>query len=186
MAFNSKYFNGTKMLQLLPKAEAFSTYVTPDNIVIGIFQGKRGANPLLDFKVRILQDGITEIPVLPPHTYWVVDLMLKCVDNSTEVSHICKYYLNFYATCNPFQNQPDRDNYKLQTLQYITSNYGHLNNKNSLSMDYVAIIIELFCLNEKQTPGAYMFRDLLQKIYDYSTGAANYIQLLEAAKPGFR
>jgi hypothetical protein len=186
MPFNPKYFSDGTMKQLRPAANAFSTYTTPDNIVIGIFQGNRGANPALDFKVRILFDGENKTPLLPPHTYWVVDLMLKSVEYQIEIKEIATYYLEFYQNCQPFANAAERVNYLLLTRDEIVERYTHINHGNTLSLDYVSIIIELFCLNEKQTPGAYMFRDLLQSIYNYADGAANYIELLEAAKPGNR
>lgn len=192
MAFNCDYYNGLEMLQKrkgrskLPPIQAFSTYKTTDNIVIGIFQGERGENPDLDFKVRVLFEGAENRPLLPPHSYWVVDLMLKCVKYNNEVKELAAYYLNFYDNCSPFKTHEERLNYQIQTLSYVKEKYSHIDDNNSLSLEYVAIIIELFCLNEKQTSTAYMFRDLLQKIYDYANGSANYIQLLEAAKPGNR
>ena len=76
--------------------------------------------------------------------------------------------------------------YKLPSLDYIKEKYEHIDDLNSLSLDYAAIIVELFCLNEKQTERAYKFKELLQRISDYANGGANYIQLLEAAKPGNR
>jgi len=112
--------------------------------------------------------------------------MLKCVEYQDDVKEIVKYYREFYDSCTPFQTQQDRTNYKLETREYITNKYTHLNDKMSLSIDYVAIIVELFCLNERQTDGAYMFKELLDMIYSYADGAANYVQLLNAAKPGFR
>ena len=186
MSFNERYYSGGKMYQLKPKAAAFSTYVTPDNIVIGIFQGRRGGNPLLDFKLRILLDGDNQSPILPPHTYWVVDLMLKCVKYKKEVQEILDFYLNFYETCDPFKTQIERVNYELKTLDYIKKRFSHLEDKDTPSLDYIVILIELFCLNEKQTPDAYMFKNLLNKLSKYASGASNYIELLEAAKPGNR
>ena len=149
-----------------------------------MFQGKRGENPELDFKVRVLFDGEEKSPLLPPHSYWVVDLMLKCVEYNKEVKEIAEYYLNFYNTCTPFKTKGQRNNYQLQTLKYIKEKYKHIDHQNTLSLDYVAIIIELFCLNEKQTSGAFMFKNLLQKLSAYAGGAANYVDLLEATKPG--
>jgi len=186
MAFNQQYYNNGIMRQLSPRADAFSTYFTSDNIVIGTFQGERGGRPDLDFKVRVLFDGEDKRPILPPHTYWVVDLMLKCADYGKEVGEIASYYRTFYNQCTPFATQTARHNYVLQTRPYITAKYKHIEHQGTLSLDYVATIVELFCLCEKQTAGAYMFRDLLKEIYDYAGGASNYIQLLEAAKPGNR
>lgn len=186
MPFNPNYVQGGKMLQLKPKCVAFSTFFTSDNIVIGIFQGNRGDNPHLDIKVRILFDGEENTPILPPHSYWVVDLMLKCEQYSSVVAAIAKFYLDFYESCSPFSTQDERINYQLKTKDYIIKNYGGIVHQNSLSLEYIAIIIELFCLNEKQTQGAYMFKDLLNQILLYSTNKSNYIELLEASKAGFQ
>lgn len=50
--YNTNYYKDEKMLQLKPYAEAIHTFKTGDGTIIAIFQGNRGDNPELDFRVK--------------------------------------------------------------------------------------------------------------------------------------
>ncbi len=184
--YNDKYFDGANLKQLRPKQNAFKTYVAKDGIVIGLFQGKRGARPDLDFKIKILVPGIDKQPNTLPHSFWVVDLLLKIPMYKTEVREIIQYYIDYYSRTSPFVSVEERNVYTLETVAYITSRFSHIEQTYTPSLDNVAMMIELFCKNEKVNPGAYMFRDLLVTIRDYIDGNKHYIEVLEAAKAGFR
>lgn len=186
MTYNEKYFHDNCLWQLRPAAKAINTYVTTDGVVIGMFQGSKGQFPKIDFIVKILKSGADERPFPPLHSLWVVDLMLKINDYKKEVREILTYYIKFYDDLVPFQSANARKDYKLQTVNYIVKKYSHLEQKHTLSLEYVAIIIELFCLNEKRNKGAYMFRNLLQKLLDYTNGNVDYIEVMRASAPGFR
>lgn len=186
MKYNVKYYHDNSLWQLKPADEAINTYKTIDGIVIGMFQGSRGQYPDIDFVVKILKPGENEKPFPPLHSLWVVDLMLKINDFKKEVNEIIKYYISFYKKLEPFKEPKSRIGYKLQTVQYITTKYKHIEQAHTLSLEYVATIIELFCINEKRTEGAYMFKDLLQKLLDYTDNKCDYIDLLRASEPGFR
>jgi len=188
MQYNEKYFHDDALWQLnrKPHIKAINTYLTIDGVVIGMFQGNRGQYPEVDFVVRVLKSGIDERPFPPPHSFWVVDLMLKINDYKEDVKEILEYYLEFYDTVPPFQTPEDRKDYKLRTVNFITEKYRHIEQPFTLSLEYVAIIVELFCVNEKRNEGAYMFRDLLKILLAYTNGKADYIQVMQATKPGFR
>lgn len=186
MTYNSRYYHTNSLWQLKPLAKAINTYKTNDGIIIGMFQGKRGQYPDIDFILKILKPGISERPFPPLHSLWVVDLILKISDYKKEVREIIEYYLKFYDTLQPFQTAAARNGYQLQTSNYIVKKYSHINQAHTLSLEYVAIIIELFCINEKRNAGAYMFRGLLQTLLDYTNGNADYIQVMRASEPGFR
>ncbi|HMO78149.1 MAG TPA: hypothetical protein PKA42_02485 [Candidatus Paceibacterota bacterium] len=184
--YNEKYFDGTTLKQLSPKLNAFKTYVAKDGNVIGLFQGKRGARPDLDFKIKILVPGADKKSNTLPHSFWVVDLLLKIPTYKSEVREIIQYYIAYYARTKPFASVGERDGYTLETVEEITSRFSHIEQAYTPTLDNVAIMIELFCKNEKINPGAYMFRDLLVTIRDYIDGNKHYIEVLEAAKAGFR
>ena len=151
-----------------------------------MFQGNRGQYPEIDFIVRVLKSGSEERPFPPPHSFWVVDLMLKINDYKADVKEILEYYLEFYDTVEPFGNPESRNDYTPRTVEYITEKYQHIEQSFTLSLEYVAIIIELFCINEKRNEGAYMFRDLLKILLAYTNEEVDYIQVMQATKPGFR
>lgn len=54
--YNPKYFKDGDMWQYRgPKGPAIHTFTAADGTAIGMFQGKKGARPDLDFRVKILQ-----------------------------------------------------------------------------------------------------------------------------------
>ena len=122
----------------------------------------------------------------PTHTFWVVDLLLKIPQYRNEVREIVQYYIDYYARTFPFSSVQERNNYQLETVAEITTRYAHIEQSYTLSLDYVATIIELFCKNEKINPGAYMFRNLLLTLKDYIDDDRHYTEVLQAAMPGYR
>ena len=184
--YNSKYYDATNLIQLRPHSIAFKTIKTRDGTLIGLFQGERGERPDIDFVIKILIPGADKIMRPPTHTFWVVDLLLKIPQFRNEVREIVQYYIDYYERTTPFSSIEERNNYQLETVEEITIRYAHLEQSYTLSLDYVAITIELFCKNEKINPGAYMFRDLLLTLRDYINGKKHYTEVLQAAMPGFR
>lgn len=184
--YNPKYYDGVTLRQLRPSLAAFKTYKTKDATLIGLFQGKRGARPDLDFVIKILIPGHDKKLRPPTHTFWVVDLLLKIPEYKKEVREIVEYYIDYYERTSPFSSIQERDGYQLETVREITTRYVRLEQSYTLSLDYVATVVELFCKNEKVTPGAYMFHALLVALRDYIDEKKHYTEVLQAAMPGFR
>jgi len=186
LEYNSKYFDGTNLLQLKPKATALKTFKIKGGIVIGMFQGKKGQRPDLDFVIKILRPGLKERAEAPIHSYWVVDLILKIEFFNKEIRDILTYYLDFYNTVSPFDTIEDRNSYQLKTVKEITDKYGYIDSKINLTpLEYVCTILELFSICEKRNEGAYMFKNLLQMLIDYADNKVDYMHVLKAAQPGF-
>lgn len=186
MNYNSNYYFEEKLHQLKPKKEAIHTFKTSEGILIGVFQGSRGLHPDIDFVVKILKPGEEERPFPPLHSFWVVDLMMKTVEYRKEVIEILEYYIDFYKNLSPFQSVEERARFNFTTVEHITEEYKHINQEHTLSLDYVCMIIELFCINEKRNEGAYMFHDLLKTLLNYAKNEVDYITVIQAAQPGFR
>jgi len=184
--YNPRYYDGINLTQLRPRLVAFRTYVTNDGTIIGLFQGNRGTRPDIDFVIKILVPGEDKIMRPPTHTFWVVDLLLKIPQYRREVREIIQYYIDFYERTLPFESVEQRNNYQLETVEEITTRYIHTEQSYTLSLDYVATVIELFCKNEKINPEAYMFHDLLLTIRDYIDDNKHYTEVLQSAQPGFR
>ncbi|MGC9968813.1 MAG: hypothetical protein ABSC29_03760 [Minisyncoccia bacterium] len=185
LVYNPKYYDGTNLKQIRPNVSAFKTYTTRDGTLIGLFQGSRGANPELDFVIKILIPGGDKRLRPPTHTFWVVDLLLKIPQYRAEVREIIEYYIKFYDRSKPFFSVEERNNYQLETVEEITSKYAHIDQPYTLSLDYVATVIELFSKNEKLRAGAYMFHDLLTALRDYIDNKLHYTEVLQAALPGY-
>lgn len=202
MNYNPKYYVNGELTQakakraqiggeivILPK-KAIHTYTLSDGTLVGMFQGSRGRCPKLDFVVKILTVGKESKLEAPPHTYWVVDLLIKAQKYPTEVKEIVKFYSEFYEKCVPFKDVKDRQNYKPRTVDAISKSYEHVVVERTLPIDYVALIVELFCLCEKQNVSAetnvYMFKNILKLLSKYVDGEANYMDVLRNSVPQMR
>ena len=186
IVYNTKYYDGAHLWRLLPRLCAFKTYKMKDGTIVALFQGNRGINPELDFVIRMLVPGVDKRPTAPTHTYWVVDLLLKIPQYKDEVREIVQYYIDYYERVKPFSTVEERNNSELETVEEIMRRYAHIEQSYTLSLDFVATVIELFCKNEKLTPGAYWFKNLLLTLRDYIDGDKHYIEVLGAALPGFK
>jgi len=184
--YNTNYYDGINLTQMRPRLVAFKTYKIKDGTLVDLFQGNRGMRPDIDFVIKILIPGIDKKLRPPTHTFWVVDLLLKIPQYRNEVREIVQYYIDYYARTLPFSSIQERNTHRLETVEEITTRYAHLEQPYTLSLDYVATVIELFCKNEKINPSAYMFRDLLIALRDYIDGNKHYTEVLQAAMPGFR
>lgn len=186
LTYNPNYYDDANLMQMRPRLTAFKTYKMKDGALIGLFQGSLGARPDIDFVIKILIPGPDKKLRPPTHTFWVVDLLLKIPQFKKEVREIVQYYIDYYERTTPFSSVQERNDYQLETVEEITTRYAHLEQSYTLSLDYVATVIELFCKNEKINPGAYMFRDLLIALRDYIDGNKHYTEVLQAAMPGYR
>lgn len=184
--YNPRYFINNELWQLRPKRKAINVYKTEEGILVGMFQGARGQYPEIDFVVKILKPGINERLIPPPHSFWVVDLMMKIVEHRNETIQILEYYLNYYDSLEPFNSSNERNNYELETVEFIANEFKEIEQSYTLSINYVAIIIELFCKNEKRNDGAYMFRNLLETLLKYAKNEVDYMTVILASQPGFR
>lgn len=179
--YNGNYYKNGKMLQLRPYAEAIHTFKPGDGTIIAIFQGNRGDNPELDFRVKYLNNAPDARPVLLPHVDWVVDLLIKAQKYPEEVKELLDYFITFYDSCKPFASIADRASYTPKSIKIIGGKYSHVRVPGTFSMDGIAIILELFCICEKQTVGAHQFKLLLQMTRNYMDGKINYRNLLNLA-----
>ena len=184
--YNQNYYDGINLMQMRPREVAFKTHKMLDGTLIGLFQGSRGVRPDIDFVIKILIPGPDKKLRPPTHTFWVVDLLLKIPQYKNEVREIVQYYIDYYGRTAPFSSVQERNSYQLETVGEITTRYAQLEQPYTLSLDYVATVIELFCKNEKINPDAYMFRDLLLSLRDYIDGNKHYTEVLQAAMPGYR
>lgn len=141
-----------------PKGPAIHTFITADGTAIGMFQGSRGVRPDLDFKIKILLPTPESTPYMLPHDEWVVDLLIKAQHFPHEVIGILEHYIHFYENCRPFASTEERASYTPTTVRQIEELYGNVNVDGTMPIGSIALILELFCLCEKQNPDAHQFR----------------------------
>lgn len=181
MTYNSDYYVNGKLRMKRGHIEAIHTYETKDGTLIGMFQGSRGTHPELDFRVRYLNAGAEARPVMLPHVDWIVDVLLKAQTFHDDMVNFLDYYISFYDKCEPFKSVEERANYKPVSLEHIRKTYPNIVVPGTLSIDGLALILELFCLCEKQNEGAHQFKYSLQWTKECIEGKRNYRVLLNLA-----
>ncbi len=181
MTYNSDYYKDGKMRMVRGNEVAIHTFTTQDGTLIGMFQGNRGEKPELDFRVKYLNAGKDAKPVLLPHVDWIVDVLLKAQHFPEEMKAILDYFSLFYDTCTPFRSVEERRDYAPTSLGYIEKTYADVNVPGTLSIGGLALILELFCLCEKQNQDAHQFKYSLVWTKECIEGKKNYRNLLNLA-----
>ena len=150
-------------------------------IKVAMYQGERGANPDLDFVIKYLAPNKRLRAI--SHTHWIVDLIVKSSSNNINVLEFVSNWITLYPQIPPFVSVEERNNYELQFVEQFTSNFDiALNHYGNYKVDFLATIIELFIKCEKQTPNAFMFKNMLDLMKDYCEGKKDFYQIISHSK----
>lgn len=179
--FNEKYYKDGKMLQLSPKATAIHTWDVGDGMLIAIFQGNRGEKPDLDFRVKYLNAGAEQHPIILPHVDWIVDVLMKAQNFRNDMIELLDFFIDYYEKCNPFHSVDDREKFEPRLAGLLGDKYSHVEVPNTLPITGLALVIELFCICEKQTTNAHQFKLLLLWTKRCLEGELNYRAVLNLA-----
>jgi hypothetical protein len=157
-------------------------YYQPDEkTLVGIYQGFRGENPELDFIVKYKEDGGRLRT--PSHTHWIVDLLVKCETQKEEVKNYIYDMIGMYDAIQPFNTIEERNSYTLEYVnKYLKEKHGNLSSSGYYSINTLTTFIELFSKCEKQTKGAFMFRNLLELVKEYTEGKKDFYQVVGYSK----
>ena len=147
---------------------------------IAIYQGGRGARPDLDFIVKHKEEG--KRLRTPSHTHWIVDLMVKAQYDKGIVKSYVEDMIEMYDECEPFKNEEERNTYKLQCPTKYWMKHIMLEDRGYYPLQVLTSFIELFSKCEKQTPEAFMFRNLLVLIKEYCEGKKDFYQIVGYSK----
>jgi hypothetical protein len=147
---------------------------------IAIYQGGRGARPDLDFILKHKEDG--KKLRTPSHTHWIVDLIAKKQCSSEIIKNYVDDLLDIYDESEPFNCTTSRDTYKLKYYSLLGPKYLELQNCGYYSVEVLTTFVELFSKCEKQTPNAFMFRNLLVLMKDYCEGRRDFYQVVGYSK----
>ncbi|WP_027138818.1 hypothetical protein [Gaetbulibacter saemankumensis] len=181
--YNPTYYNNGKIFyNRNGYHESVKIFQLNDGIIIGIFQGSRGANPKLDFIVKQLEPGKKSKVRTPSHTHWIVDLLLKAEKHKTLVLEFVQFYIVQYNKLQCFKTISERNNCSITTEKIVLKKFSKLNETGNYSIQYLATIIELFIRCEKQTPKAFMFFNLLKLIENYCNGSKDYYSVVSLSK----
>jgi len=156
------------------------TWELSDGNYVSIYQGSRGHNPELDYIVKYK----TQKSRLraPSHTHWIVDLLLKCEHTPDGVKSFVNEWLEIYEVSTAFSTVEERNGYNLIYNEYFNEKYDFLNNLGVFSIEFLSAMIELFIKCEKQTPNAFMFKNLLTLVKEYCEGKKDFYQIVSYSK----
>lgn len=147
---------------------------------IAIYQGSRGARPDLDFIVKYKEEG--KRLRTPSHTHWIVDLIAKSQYDKDKVKSYVEDMIKLYDDCEPFKTVEERNSYRLQCLTKVWIDHIMLEDKGYYPLQVLTAFIELFSKCEKQTPHAFMFRNLLVLVKEYCEGKKDFYQIVGYSK----
>lgn len=160
--------------------EPLKIFEFSDGNFLCMYQGNRGYNPELDFVIKYKTQK-TRLRT-PSHTHWIVDLILKCEYNPNAVKSYVSEWLEIYDLIQPFDNSEERKFYNLIYNEYFKEKYDELENVGVYSIEFLSALIELFIKCEKQTPEAYMFKNILVLIKQYCNNEKDFYQVISHSK----
>ena len=174
--FKKLSFNKDKVLHTPLKY-----WLMQNGTYVAIYQGNRGANPELDFVVKYLAPG--KRLRAPSHTHWIVDLLVKAHLNHINVNDYVQDWLDIYEEIKPFTSVDERNNYELIYKEQFVEKYElPLNRIGEYKVDFLSVLIELFIKCEKQSPNAFMFKNMLKLMKDYCDGKKDFYQIIGHSK----
>lgn len=151
-----------------------------DGNTVVMYQGSRGANPDLDFIVKYKAPN--KRLRAPSHTHWIVDLLIKSKFAPDELCLFVNEWIELYDVIEPFKTIEERNNYQLIYKDYLNEKHFTLDNLGEFSVEFLSTLIELFIRCEKQTPNAFMFKNLLELVSDYCKGKKDFYQVVSYSK----
>lgn len=134
-------------------------------IVIGVFQGTRGKNPDLDIIVKYQRLGGRVRT--PQHLHWAIDLLIKKEHNKPLVKDFTKYLISLWDKVEPFANKEQQQKCELKfTEAEELKKFEELDQYGEYPVEFIGHVIELLMIQEKNSDVAFMFKGVLDAIYN--------------------
>ena len=151
-----------------------------DGNFISIYQGSRGANPELDYIVKYLAPN--KRLRAPSHTHWIVDLLIKANYKKELVNGFINDWIKYYDIMKPFESVEQRNKYNIIYRTNFINKYQELSQYGEFGIDFLSTLIELFIKCEKQSPGAFMFKNMMILMKEYCEGRKDFYQVISYSK----
>jgi hypothetical protein len=90
--------------------------------------------------------------------------------------------IQLYDGTTPFQSIGEMQQYQLKFPVLMDTKYSVLQGHGYYSIQTLTAFIELFSKCEKQTTGAFMFRELLALVKEYCEGKKDFYQIVGYSK----
>ena len=157
-------------------------YETDEKTLVAIYQGFRGGNPELDFIVKYKEEGGRLRT--PSHTHWIVDLLVKCETQKDTVKNYINDMIGMYDTIQPFNSIDERNGYELQYVNnQLQEKYGSLSKSGYYTLSVHSQHLLSYSLNVRNRQrGAFMFRNLLGLVKEYTEGKKDFYQVVGYSK----
>jgi len=148
------------------RARAFKEFRLPRGVVVGVFQGSRGAKKHLDIIVKY-QEPEKNVRT-PQHLHWTIDLLIKKEHEPKLTIEFVKYLRAMWDNVQPFENKQEQQACRLsQSTPEKLAKFDKLNRYGDYSVEFIATVLELIMTQEKTgNAQAFMFKDLLDAIID--------------------
>ena len=153
---------------------------TDDITKVSIYQGSRGENPELDFIVKYKEER--KRLRAPSHTHWIVDIVVKSEVKKGGLLPFVMDMIEIYDNTTPFVSVDERNQYELKYPYIMAKKHNELQGYGSYSVETLTTFIELFSLCEKQTTGAFMFKNMLNMLKEFCEGKKDFYQLIAYSK----
>ena len=146
--------------------QSFRDITLSNGVIIGVFQGSRGANPTLDILVKYHEPG--KAVRTPQHIHWAIDLLIKKSRDKVLTVRFVEFLLSMWSQVQPFTTQAEQ---QACALRHASSpalqTFVPLNAYGEYSVEFIAHILELIMIQEKTgCATAHMFQGVLQAIRD--------------------
>ena len=145
------------------KVQAFKEFRVGDT-TIGVFQGSRGKVPDLDIIVKYQREGGRVRT--PQHLHWAIDLLIKKEHDKELVNQFVKYLLGLWDKVEPFADKTAQQRCELKFTNPDNLNrFRELDKHGEYSVEFIGHLIELLMIQEKNAANAFMFKGVLEAIY---------------------
>ena len=146
------------------RARAFKEFKLPRGVVVGVFQGSRGAKKQLDIIVKYQELG--KSVRTPQHLHWTIDLLIKKEHEPELTIKFVKYLRAMWDKVKPFGNKQEQRVCKLSlSTPEKLAEFEELNKYGEYSVEFIATVLELIMTQEKTgNAQAFMFGGLLDSI----------------------
>ena len=162
------------------RLDPLKTWDISDGSKIAIYQGERSHRPELDFIVKYRKED-TRLRT-PSHTHWIVDVVIKGEYKKELTLKFVDKLIQIYESVDRFKTIEERNNYELIYRTQFMEEFKELDGIGALSVEFITTLVELFSRCEKQSDGAFMFRNMLTLTKEYLEGKKDYYQIIGTSK----
>ncbi|MDD3106249.1 MAG: hypothetical protein PHP65_00385 [Bacilli bacterium] len=157
--------------------------ITLSDEIVFVLEGTRGQYPEYDIKIKYKKNGIDEV-LIPSHSHWVVDLIIKEKSNSLLSKEFISILFNEYNQTTSIANiSRSFETIKTELTRFTNGfnvdRFSSLNQFGYYSVDFLVVLIKLFSIQEKtSSPTAFMFKSMLGEL---TKDEPNYFGLVAVA-----